>query len=93
MKNQVLSIYKQAERFAEITKKAISAGNIARAKKCLAHAERLYTSGSNETKSVISNVYVFSVSSFMELRHCSISILFPQNLKLEYNRQINSAGV
>ena len=93
MKNQVLSIYKQAERFAEITKEAIIAGNIARAKKCLAHAEHLFISGSNETKSVISNVYVFSVSSFMELRHCSISNLFPQNLKLEHNRQINSSGV
>lgn len=93
MKNQVITIYKQAERFAEITKKAIIAGNIARAKKCLAHAEMLYTTGSKETKNVISNVYVFSVSSFMELRHCSISNLFPQNLKLEYNKQINSLGV
>ena len=93
MINQVITIYKQAERFAEITKKAISAGNIARAKKFLAHAEYLFNSGSNETKSVISNIYVFSVSSFMELRHCSISNLFPKNLKLEYNKQINSLGV
>lgn len=93
MKNKVITIYKQAERFAEITKKAIIAGNIARAKKCLAHAEYLFNSGNNETKSVISNIYVFSVSSFMELRHCSISNLFPQNLKLEYNKQINSLGV
>ena len=93
MKNQVITIYKQAERFAEITKKAISTGNIARAKKCLAHAEYLFNSGSNEIKNVISNIYVFSVSSYTVLRHCSISNLFPKNLKLEYNKQINSLGV
>jgi hypothetical protein len=34
--NQVTTIYKQAERFAEITKSAIVSGNIVRAKKCLA---------------------------------------------------------
>lgn len=93
MKNQVTTIYKQAERFAEITKTAIITGNINRAKKCLALAERLFETGSNETKNAISNVYVFSVSSFMELRHCSISNLFPKSLKAEYIKQINTSGV
>jgi len=93
MKNQVTTIYKQAERFAEITKSAIVSGNIARAKKCLALAEKLFVTGSSETKNAISNVFVFSVSSFMELRHCSISNLFPQSLKAEYLKQINTSGV
>lgn len=93
MRNQVSTIYKQAERFAEITKTAILTGNIIRAKKCLALAERLFATGSNETKIAISNVYVFSVSSFMELRHCTISNLFPKALKAEYIRQINASGV
>ena len=93
MKNQVKSVYKQAERFAEITKKAIISGNIVRAKKCLALAEHLFITGSAETKNVISNVYVFSVSSFMEMRHCSISHLFLQFLKAEYIKQINTSGV
>lgn len=93
MKNQVTTVYKQAERFAEITKTAIITGNINRAKKCLAMAERLFETGSSETKNSISNVYVFSVSSFMELRHCSISNLFPKLLKAEYIKQINTSGV
>lgn len=93
MKNQVTSIYKQAERFAEITKKSIISGNIVRAKKCLALAERLFISGSLETKNAISNVYVFSVSSFMEVRHCNISHLFPHTLKAEYTKQVNTSGV
>ena len=93
MKNQVDTIYRQAERFAEITQKAIVSGNINRAKKCLALAEQLFATGSNETKNAISNVYVFSVSSFMESRHCSISNLFPKLLKAEYIKQINASGV
>lgn len=92
MKNQVTTICKQAERFAEITKKAIITGNIVRAKNCLAFAERLFETGSNETKNVISNVYVFSLSSFMQLHHCSISNLFPKSLKLEYIKQISTSG-
>ena len=93
MKNQVQTIYKQAERFAEITKSAIISGNIHRAKKCLALAERLFATGSNHTKIAISNVYVYSVSSFMEVRGCSISNLFPIALKKEYLKQINTSGV
>jgi hypothetical protein len=93
MKNQVNSIYKQAERFADITKKSIISGNIVRAKKCLALAERLFITGSIETKNAISNVYIFSVSSFMEVRHCNISHLFPQTLKAEYIKQVNTSGV
>ena len=93
MKNQVNTIYKQAERFAEITKTAIITGNISRAKKCLALAERLFITGSIETKNVITNVYIFSVSSFLELRHCNISNLFPKSLKAEYIKQINASGV
>lgn len=93
MKNQVQTIYKQAERFAEITKIAIISGNILRAKKCLALAERLFATGSDETKTAISNIYVYSVSTFMELRHCSISNLFPQALRAEYLKQINATSV
>ncbi|NDP28641.1 MAG: hypothetical protein GZ087_14655 [Flavobacterium sp.] len=93
MKNQVTTDYKQAERFAEITKRAIITGNIIRAKKCLILAEKLFETGNQETRNAISNVYVFSVSSFMELKNCSISNLFPKALKTEYIKPINTTGV
>lgn len=93
MKNQITTIYKQAERFAEITKTAIRSGNVSRAKTFLALAEHLMATGSKETKSVISNVYVYSVSSFMEIRYCNISKLLPASLKAEYIKQINASGV
>lgn len=93
MKNQVNTIYKQAERFAEITKKLIRSGNISRAKKCLAFAERLFITGSNETKNAIATVYVFSVSSFVTVCHCTISNLVPQTLKTEYSKQLQNTRI
>ncbi len=93
MKNQSTTSYEQAARFAEITKTFLISGNVQRAKKCLALAERLFATGSAETKNAISNVYVFSVSTFMELRHCNIANLFPKSLKAEYVKQINATGV
>lgn len=93
MKNEIPSSYQQAERFAEITKTFLIAGHVQRAKKCLAFAEKLLVTGSSETQNAISNVYVFSVSTFMELRHCSIANLFPQSLRAEYLKQINTSGV
>ncbi len=93
MKNQVISIYRQAERFADITQRAIMSGNIPRAKKCLAYAESLLLNGSKETKGAISGIYVHALSSFLELRHCSIAGLFPNGLKAEYVKQINTSGV
>ena len=93
MKNHVVSIYRQAERFAEITQKFLITGNIPRAKKCLEVAEKLLKTGTEETKNVISGIYLHSVSSFMEIRHCSISGLFPQALQAEYVKQINATAV
>lgn len=93
MKTKINTVYNQAERFAEITKKAIISGNISRAKKCLAVAEQLFDTGSSETRNVISNVYVYSVSIFMELRHCNVSNLLPKSLKAEYIKQINASAV
>ena len=93
MKNQVVSIYRQAERFAEITKKLLIAGNVPRVKKCLSIAEKLLKTGSGETQNVISGIYMHSVSTFMELRGCRISGLFPKALEGEYLRQINATSV
>lgn len=93
MKNKAVNAYKKAQKFAEVTKTLIIKGNILRAKKCLAVAENLMITGSTETKSIISNVYVYSVSSFMELHNCSIANLFPKSLREEYLKQVNASGV
>lgn len=88
MKNQVNSFYKKAERFAEVTKKALIAGNVIRAKKCLNIAEKLFISGSAETKEIIANVYLESITSFLKVKNCNISNLFPEVLKVAYSKQM-----
>lgn len=91
MKNKTnQTIYYQMQRFADITKIFIIQGNTQRAKKCLAKAEELYMKGSSEMKNVVSNIYVYSVSIFMELHNCSIKNLFPESLKSEYLKQVNA---
>lgn len=92
MKNHAKSACAKAVQFAEITKALIRKGNIPRVKICLAVAERLILTGSAETKSAVANVYVFSVSTFMEIHNCSIANLFPATLRKEYLKQINTSG-
>ncbi|MGV3458983.1 MAG: DUF7674 family protein [Flavobacterium sp.] len=82
----------KAVQFAEITKDLIRKGNIPRVKRCLAVAEQHLVSGTNETRSAISNIYVFSVSTFMEAHRCSIANLFPEYLRKEYLAQVNASG-
>lgn len=93
MKNQAKSACAKAVQFAEITKTLIRKGNILRVKKCLSVAEQLLITGNTETKNVISNIYVFSVSTFMEMHNCSIANLFPQSLRKEYISQVNASSV
>lgn len=85
--------YTQAQRFADITKSFIISGNIRRAKRCVQVAEELFTKGNKEIQNAIANVYLFSLSSFMEIHHCNIRELFPKNLKNEYYKQINTSGI
>lgn len=56
------NIYSQAQRFADLTKILIKSGHLRSAKRCLQKAEALFLSGSLETKNVITNVYLYSVS-------------------------------
>ncbi len=84
-------IYSRIHRFAELTKKLIKLGNIPRAKKCFKVAEQILKTGSSLEKNAITNVFVFSVSSFMEMHHCNIRQLFPESLQTEYVKQINAS--
>lgn len=94
MKNQeTKNIYKQAQRFADVTKSFVINGNIRRAKRYMQVAESLFTKGNKEIQNAISNVFVFSISSFMETHHCNIRDLFPKNLQNEYYKQLNISAI
>lgn len=90
--NKSSNLYRDYQRFADLTKTFIIQGNIRRARKCLIIAESMFLKGNREIKNIISNVYVFSVSSFMEAHHCNIKQLFPENLKAVYKQQIATTG-
>jgi len=86
-------IYKDAQRFANLTKKLFASGKINRAKKCLQFAEEIFVNGTSQVKNIISNIYLYSVSSFMELNHFNTKELLPPSLKTEYYKQVNASGV
>jgi hypothetical protein len=73
-------------RFAYITKALIAEGNISRAKQYLAIAAKVYNNGNEQIRHAIAGVFVVSVSSFLEIHHCSIRNLFPETLKEAYNK-------
>lgn len=83
-------IYKQMQKFADLTQTMIARGDISRAKKCLAIAENLFMNGNREQKNAISNVYLYSVSALLELKHFNTEQLLPGALKKEYLKQINA---
>ncbi len=92
MKNKSETIYAKADRFAELTKKLIIEGKIVRARKCFDVAAKLFETGNYETKNAISNVFLFSISDFIEWHRCSIQNMFPKSLREEYLKQANACG-
>lgn len=82
------NIYKKAQRFADVTKLLIMRGNMTRAKRCIHIAENLLINGEKEIKNAISNVYVHSLSCFMEVHNCNIKNLLPNSMKKEYYIQV-----
>lgn len=87
------TVYSKIQRFADITKNLIMIGNIQRAKRCLNVADEIYKNGSAEIKNAIVNIYVFSVSTFLEIHHCNIKNLFPEALHSAYQKQVNAYGI
>ncbi|MBK7970669.1 MAG: hypothetical protein IPK08_18035 [Bacteroidetes bacterium] len=94
MKNRAnRNTYSQMQRFADVTKQLIMMGNIGRAKQCMNIAENIFRTGNSEIKNAITNVYIYSVSTFLELHKCSIRNLFPEFLKSEYQKQVRASGI
>ncbi|MEO7176644.1 MAG: hypothetical protein ABIV51_12055 [Saprospiraceae bacterium] len=87
------SLYRRLQKLAEITNVFIEMGRMDRASKCLIIAEQLFVAGNMAMKNIISNVYVFSVSAYMEASHIDVQILMPVNLNLAYYQQVNASGV
>lgn len=58
--------------------------------------ELLFIAGSEYTKSLISNKFIFPISMFLEINYNlgkQYLDLFPEGLKSEYCRQIGASGI
>jgi hypothetical protein len=87
------SIYLQMQAFASLTKEFMIQGNMERVKKCIQVVEELYTNGNHEVKNAISNVYLYSVTAFLEMHRYNIKKMLPVTLQQEYYKQINTADL
>ena len=87
------SVHKQMQLFADLTKQSICKNDWIRTRKYLSAAGELFIKGTSEIKSAIATVYVFSVSSFLEIQKINIQSLFPDCLYKEYQKQVHSLGV
>lgn len=93
MKQVNTNLIKKMERFAEVTVNSLKLGKIVRAKRCFALAEDLFQKGNAEVKNAISNVYLSSVSHYMEINRYAMKQFLPVALHKEYVKQINTSGV
>ena len=93
MKKVNINLIKKMEHLAEVTISSLKSGKMVRAKKCFALAEDVFKKGNAEIKNAISNVYLTSVSHYMELNRLALSQLLPAELHKEYIKQINTSGV
>ena len=78
------------QRMAEVTVALVLAGKLIRAKKFLDVAERLFLSGKYQSRTAVSNVYLYDISTILELHRYNLQLLLPPNLQREYIKQINS---
>lgn len=93
MKKVNTNLITKMERFAEVTVNSLRLGKMVRAKRCFALAEDLFQKGNAEVKNAISNVYLYSVSHYLELNHFTMKQFLPVALHKEYVKQINTSGV
>lgn len=88
-----INIYKALNAFASYTKRCAEVGNINKLNNCFTIADKLMSRGNNVVKSALENVYVFSVSSLIELIspiQQQMQCMFPENLKIAYKKQLMS---
>lgn len=93
MKKDNTTLLKKIERFAEVTVSSLKLGKTVRAKRCFAIAEDVFQKGNAEVKQAIANVYLNTVSHYLEINHYVIKQFLPEGLHKEYIKQINTSGV
>ena len=87
---QQKSLYQTIASFATYTKELIKQGNIPLIRDCFNTAEYLLVEGGPNIKLAMENIYVFSVTAFMDLTGAvskQAKELLPAHLKAAYRNQ------
>lgn len=89
------AVCKVVDKFANYTIELIKKGNIPVIRDCFDVAGQLFQTGSKEVQNAMENVYLFSVTTFIDMTNAvskQVKELLPPTLLNEYNRQVNSCN-
>lgn len=92
----VNNIYKAMQCFANFTKSLVSKGDFKEVKHCFQVAETLLKNGNSTVINAIENVYVYSLSSILDLTtplSLKVKSLLTDSLMKEYRRQVGSSCI
>jgi len=87
------NIYKVLQGFSAYTKQCAEARNIQKLKSCFALADKLLNTGNKTVVSAVENVYVYSVSSIIEMVSPigeQVRKMLPGSIRRVYLKQINA---
>lgn len=96
MSNAQLTVVWEIEQLERETSKAIRLDEKDKVIELFRKTELLFLAGSEYTKSLISNKFIFPISLFLEINYQlgkRYLDLFPDGLKKEYCRQIGASGI
>lgn len=78
------------------TLKSIQQGQKEKVKKLYLKVENLFSKGSEQTRTLIANKFIYPLSLLLEMNYSwgrEYLNMFPAGLKAEYHRQIYSSGI
>lgn len=96
MKHEHKSEFQKIQQLELETIQAIFEGQKKKVLSLYAKAEQLFQKGGSYTRSLISNTFILPLSQLLEMNYSwgkEYLVLFPQQLKQEYCRQIYSSGI
>ncbi len=92
----VADVYKAMQCFAGFTKSLVYKGDFKEVKHCFHVAEKLLKHGNNTVINAIENVYLYSLSSILDLTNplsLKVKDLLTDSLMKEYRRQVGASCI
>jgi hypothetical protein len=81
------------QRLTDLTRESLMVSDHKKAKQYIDITENMYKTGDKRTKHQIATIFIFSVSSFLEIRGLNVREIFPEALCAEYYNQVNASGL